>query len=164
MTKIFRMLAVILIAISTIGISATSANASDVQIPFDGTYSGTAAFGPNGPFFNGTGISTHLGSGTNQGYSVITGFDNSSCLGGVANINYETLNAANGDLLYIASDDVACPTGPNMYNGTGTWVVTGGTGRFSGTTGYGTFEGHSDFNQGQFTMHLIGTISAPNQP
>jgi len=164
MTRIFHMLTAILIAVATVGIGASSAHASEVQVPFSGTYSGTATFGPNGPTFNGAGIATQLGSGTSHGYSVITGIDNSRCLGGVANVNYETLTAANGDLLYIASDDVACPTGPNMYHGTGSWVVTGGTGRFSGATGQGSLDGHSDFNQGRFTISLTGTISAPNEP
>jgi hypothetical protein len=154
------MFAAMLIILSTIGIGLHSAYADEVQVPFSGTYSGTATFGPNGPIFDGTGISTHLGLGTSQGYSIITGIDNSRCLGGVANVNYETLTAANGDLLYIISDDVACPTGPNMYHGTGAWVITGGTGRFSSATGQGTFDGNSDFNRGQFIMHLTGTISA----
>jgi hypothetical protein len=93
---------------------------------------------------------------------VITGPD-SSCPGGLANDNHETLTAANGDTLMLISYDVACPMSPGTYHGTGHWRVDGGTGRFSGASGRGSFDGHSDFNQGVFSFQLTGTISAPNQ-
>jgi hypothetical protein len=137
--------------------------ASTHQVPFTGSYAGTAAFTSATTItFNGTGIATYLGSGANEGQVVVTGPD-SSCPGGIANINYETLTAANGDVLMITSYDVACPISPNVLHGTGHWVMSGGTGRFSGASGQGTIEGHADFNQGAFSFQLTGAISAPNQ-
>ena len=159
------LLATLLIVLSAVGIRAIPVFAASAhQVPFKGSYSGAASFSdPSvGSFFSGNGIATHLGASTNQGHAVLTGPD-SSCSGGIANTHYETLTAANGDVLMITSYDVACPISPNVYHGTGHWVVSGGTGRFSGATGQGSFDGHSDFNQGVFSFQLTGTISAPNQ-
>ena len=137
--------------------------ASTHEVPFQGSYSGTAVFtSATTVTFSGAGIATHLVRGTNEGYTVVTGPD-SSCPGGLANVNYETLTAANGDTLILISYDVGCPMSPGAFHGTGHWVVTGGTGRFSGASGQGSFDGHSDFNQGVFSFQLTGTISAPNQ-
>lgn len=156
-------LVAMLIALGAMGMRARSVAAAGGQVPFHGSYSGTAILtSPTSATFSGKGIATHLGSSTNEGNSVVTGPD-SSCPGGLANNHYETLTAANGDTLMLVSYDVACPTGPWMFQGTGHWVVTGGTGRFSGATGQGSFDGHSDFNQGVFSFQLTGTISAPNQ-
>jgi hypothetical protein len=156
-------LVAMLIALGAMGIRARSVAAAGGQVPFHGSYSGTATLtSPTSATFNGKGIATQLGSSTNKGYSVVTGPD-SSCPGGLANDHHETLTAANGDTLILISYDVACPTSPGTFHGTGHWIVTGGTGRFSGATGQGSFEGHSDFNQGVFSFQLTGTISAPNQ-
>jgi len=156
-------LVAMLIALGAMGIRARSVAAARGQIPFNGSYSGTAILtSPTSATFSGTGIATQLGFSTNKGNSAVTSPD-SSCPGGLANNHYETLTAANGDTLTLISYDVACPTSPGAFHGTGHWVVTGGTGRFSGATGKGTFDGHSDFNQGVFSFQLTGTISAPNQ-
>ena len=109
--------------------------------------------------FAGSGIASHLGRIVSEGHADITGSDG-SCPGGVANFNVETLVAANGDELTIASQDVACPTGPGRYHGTGRWKVTGGTGRFDNATGQGTYDGNADFTAGTFTITLTGTLSA----
>ena len=161
--RFWRLLvAAMLIVPWILGLGANSVYAAGThQVPFKGSYSGTVVFGSNGaPLFNGTGIASHLGNSTNQGYVVFT-TSPSTCAGGVPNDNYETLTAANGDSLTIVSHDVACPTGPNQYHGSGDWELLGGTGRFAGAAGQGTFDGHSDFNQGLFDLQLIGTISAP---
>jgi hypothetical protein len=101
-----------------------------------------------------------LGRSTNVNQITVSG--PASCPGGFANINIETLTAANGDTLVLTGDrDQGCPTGPNAVHGTGDWTVTGGTGRFAGATGQGTFDGVADFNHGTFSFQLIGTISAP---
>jgi hypothetical protein len=155
--------AAMFIAPGIIGMGPTAAYAADDRVPFRGFYSGTVAMGSNGAsLFSGTGIATHLGRSTSEGYVVFTAAP-TSCAGGVPNDNYETLTAANGDSFTIVSHDVACPTGPNQYHGSGDWdVVPGsGTGRFTGVTGQGTFDGNSDFNQGVFSMQLTGTISVP---
>lgn len=147
-------------------IPASAASAHDV--PFTGSYSGTAILtSPTSATFSGQGVATHLGSSTNEAYSVVTGPD-SRCPGGLANDHHETLTAANGDTLSLISYDVGCPEPPCIslcyqFHGIGHWVVTGGTGRFSGATGQGSFDGHSDFMQGVFSLTLTGTISAPNQ-
>ena len=156
-------LAAMLIALGTMGMGASSVHAAGNQVPFEGSYSGTAGadFAHGTVTFSGTGISTHLGRGTNEGHIQITGPD-SSCPGGLANVNNETPTAANGDSLMLTSYDVACPTTPGVFHGTGHWVVTGGTGRFSDATGHGTADGGRDFNQGRFSLHLTGTVSTPN--
>jgi len=162
-----RILVTLLIALGilgtgTIAIGAIAAHAArSPQVPLTGSYSGTATFtSATTVTFSGTGTSTLLGHSTNEGHIVVTGPD-SSCPGGLANINNETLIAANGDSLMFSANDVACPVSPGVVHGTGQWVVTGGTGRFSGATGKGNIDGYGDFNQGVFSFQLIGTISTP---
>ena len=156
------MLVVMLIAMGTIGIGANSASAAGDQVPFRASYSGTAAFNSatGTALFTGTGIASYLGRSTNVNHITVSG--PASCPGGFANINVETLTAANGDTLVLTGPhDQACPTGPTAVHGTGDWTVTGGTGRFAGATGHGTFDGGADFNQGTFSFQLTGTISVP---
>ena len=151
------------LALGVIALTANSAYGARTQVPIHGSYSGTAAFtSPSTVVFNGIGISRHLGRGTNQGNLVVTGPD-SSCPGGLANVNTETFTAANGDSFTLTSHDVACPVAPGVFQGTGHYVVTGGTGRFRGATGQGTLYGHVDMNQGLFRFHFTGTISAPKE-
>jgi len=163
MTRKRHMLVVMLIAMGTIGIGANSASAAaGHQVPFRASYSGTAAFtSATTALFTGTGIASHLGRSTNVNHITVTG-PATSCPGGFANVNVETLTAANGDTLELTGPhDVGCPTRPGVVHGTGDWTVTGGTGRFAGATGQGTFVGGADFNTGRFSFQLTGTISAP---
>ena len=166
MTRKRHMLVVILIAMGIIGIGANSASAAaGHQVPFRASYSGTAAFNSatGTALFTGTGIASHLGRSTNVN-NITVWSGPVSCPGGFANINVETLTAANGDKLVLTGDhDQGCPAGPNAVHGTGDWIVTGGTGRFAGATGQGTFVGGADFNQGTFSFQLTGTISAPGR-
>src|SRR6516164_2664739 len=163
MTRKRHMLVVMLIAMGTIGIGANSASAAaGHQVPFRASYSGTAAFNSatGTALFTGTGIASYLGRSTNVNHITVSG--PASCPGGFANINVETLTAANGDTLVLTGPhDQGCPTRPNAVHGTGHWIVTGGTGRFAGATGQGTFDGGADFNQGTFSFQPTGTISAP---
>ncbi len=162
MTRTHHMLVGMLIATAAIGIAANPASAAGThQIPFNASYSGTAAFtSATTARFAGTGIASYLGRGTNENHITVSG--PASCPGGFANINVETLTAANGDTLVLTGDhDQGCPTGPNAVHGTGDWTVTGGTGRFAGATGQGTFDGVADFGQGTFSFRLTGAISAP---
>jgi hypothetical protein len=157
-----RLFVAVLIALGTIGLGANAVSATDVQVPFRASYSGRADFtSETSVLFQGTGIATDLGASTNEGHILITGPD-SSCPGGLANINTATRTAANGDVLTLTASDVSCPIGQLVFQGTGHWVVTGGTGRFSGATGQGTIDGGADFNQHQFHIELTGTISVPN--
>jgi len=156
---------VVLIVPMILGVAVVSASAAGnhQQVPFWGSYSGTVATGSNGaPVFSGAGIATHMGHSTSQGYVVFTSAP-INFAGGVPNDNYETLTAANGDSFMIVSHDVACPTGPYQYLGSGDWNVVkdSGTGGFTGISGQGTFDGNSDFSGGVFSMRLTGTISAP---
>ena len=159
-----HILVVMLIAIGTIGIGANSASAAaGHQVPFQASYSGTAAFtSVTTALFTGTGIASRLGRSTNENHITVTG--PASCPGGIANINVETLTAANGDQLMLKGPhDVGCPspTDPNVVHGTGAWTVAGGTGRFAGATGQGTFVGGANFTNHTFWFQLTGTISAP---
>ena len=157
------MLVVMLIAMGTIGIGANSASAAGHQVPFQASYSGTAAFtSATTALFTGTGIASHLGYSTNVNHITVLSDPVTSCPEGFANVNRETLTAANGDKLELTGlHDVGCPTRPGVVHGTGDWTVTGGTGRFAGATGQGTFDGGANFNTGTFSFQLTGTISAP---
>ena len=102
-----------------------------------------------------------MGKSTNLGEIVITG-PATSCPGGVANTNTETLTSLDdGDQLVLRMDDVSCPISSVAFHGTGRWVVIGGTGRFAGASGAGTADGGADFNNGTFHPTLTGTVSQP---
>jgi len=155
--------AVLLIVPGMAGLGSAAAYAQSDQVPFRASFSGTAVFASDGtPLFSGAGTATQMGRMADDGHVVFTAAP-ATCSGGVPNDNYETLTAANGDAFTIVSHDVACPTGPNQYHGTGNWqVIAGsGTGRFTGVSGAGQFAGDSDFGLGVFSIQLTGTISAP---
>jgi hypothetical protein len=136
--------------------------AGDGSVPFKASYSGSAAFTSQTTVsFNGSGNATHMGRITNVGAVNLTGPD-ASCEGGIANVNTELLTDEHGDTLTIVSQDVSCPTGPGVFNGTGRWTVAGGTGRYAGATGTGSAGGGADFNTGTFTMSLDGTVHLPH--
>jgi hypothetical protein len=149
------------LALGTAGIGTTAAHAADDQVPFRALYAGQAMFTSDTTVsFEGVGIATHLGLGTDHGDATITG-PHSSCPGGLANTHVETLTGASGDSLTFTAHNVACPVGFLQFRGTGTWEVTGGTGRFTDTTGVGRLNGASNFVTNEFSFVLSGTISAP---
>jgi len=148
-----------LLALGALGLGTSAASAASSQVPFKAIFSGSAVpLDPTTSGFAGAGTATHLGTIATEGRAYISGAD-SSCPGGVANLNVETLTAANADTMTISSQDVACPTGPGQYHGTGHWTVTGGTGRFSSATGQGSYDGSADFNAGTFTIDLTGALA-----
>jgi len=165
MIREFRVSAATVVAVVAVALGAAPAFAAGTQIPFNASYSGSATWtSPTTIALAGTGTASHLGRITNSGTVYLTDF-NSTCPDGpdgVASVNVETLTAANGDTLWIQSHDVACPTGPGLYHGTGHWTVTAGTGRFSGATGGGPFDGTADLNQGLFTSNPTGTLALPH--
>src|SRR5579871_2711322 len=72
-----------LVAVGILGMSTYSAYAAGKQVPFSAFYTGTISIASDGtPVFNGTGIATHLGEGTNEGHVVFTG-SSVSCVGGI---------------------------------------------------------------------------------
>jgi hypothetical protein len=141
-------------------LAAGPATASSAERPFTATFSGRVAMpSPTTGTFDGAGLASHMGRISTDGDAVITGLDESTCPGGLANVHVETLTAANGDTLTITSLDVACPVGPGAFEGSGHWTVTGGTGRFADATGAGTFVGSLDLGAGSFTITLKGTVA-----
>ena len=157
MTNRFPPALVVLATVGLLLLFTASAAAGSHAVPFKADFSGTATTSQSSSSFVGAGNASHMGHITTNG--VADGFrPDSSCPGGVANTNTETLTAANGDTLTITSQDVACPTAPGVYHGTGQWTVTGGTGRFSGAGGQGSYDGSADFNAHTFTIDLTGTL------
>ena len=71
-----------------------------------------------------------------------------------------TLTAANGDMLELGGDGVAC-TGGGSSTGGGVLAVTGGTGRFRGTHSSLSERFVHELASGFETSELSGTISAP---
>jgi hypothetical protein len=141
--------------------SANAASALGIRQAFTAVFSGQAvATSPTTFTFTGTGKASYMGPVTTVGHLVVTGLD-SSCPNGIAVTNVETLTDALHETLTLTLHDVACPTGPGQFAGTGTWKVTGGTGRFSAVSGSGTGYGNGDLNVGTFNITLTGSLTAP---
>ena len=137
---------------------------AESDMPFTARLSGTATFtSPTSVEFDGTGTATHLGLFTNDGLAILEpptgGCPNGAQ--GIPNVHTETLIAANDDALVVRMVNLACPTGPASFHGTGHWTVLGGTGRFAGATGAGTNAGNADFATNTFELTLSGTLSRP---
>ncbi len=152
-----------LVGLLTAGVlllAAGPAVASSSDRPFTATFVGHVAMPvPGQAVFDGAGQANHMGRIGTDGLAFVTGLDESTCPGGLANVHVETLTAANGDTLTITSLDVACPAAPGTFDGTGHWTVTGGTGRFANATGAGSFVGTVDFGTGTFTITLNGDLA-----
>lgn len=146
-------------AMAIIPLAGHAATLPTRPAPFKVTWSGTAVTLGTSSYFVGKGTASYVGTVTSNGRADVTGVDNSTCIGGVANVNQETFTDLKDDSLTITSQDVACPTGAAQFHGRGHWVITGGSGIFTGATGSGLFDGHSDFVAGTFAATLSGTIS-----
>jgi hypothetical protein len=135
---------------------------AESDMPFTARLSGAATFtSPTSVEFLGTGTATHLGRFTNDGTAILGPLTDGCPNGtqGIPNVHTETLIAANGDELVVRMVNLACPTGPTSFHGTGHWTVIDGTGRFAGVTGAGTDEGNADFATNTFELTLNGTLS-----
>ena len=136
--------------------------AADPDVPFTARLTGTAMFtSATSVDFDGAGTATHLGLVSNDGQTIL-GPPTAGCpngLSGFPNIHTETLTAADGDELVVRMINLACPTGPTSFHGTGHWTVVSGTGRFSGVTGAGTADGNADFATSTFEITLSGALS-----
>jgi hypothetical protein len=156
------MLATLLAAIGVCCVALGPSAVARSDVPFEARLSGTAAFtSPTSVEFHGTGQATHLGRFTNGGVAIL-GAPTDGCpdgAQGIPNVHIETLTAADGDELAIRMVNLACPTGPASFHGTGRWTVIGGTGRFADATGAGSAEGHADFATNTFEFTLRGALS-----
>ncbi len=166
--RLLQLVAVVVVvgAVATSGVAASSAYAASIQVPFKASVSGTVT-PTSGTTFTlaGTGndlIASLMGKISYTGSVVITAVD--PVTGVIKDTLTETLIAANGDTLTLLCQQVATPdpNNPGVYHGVDQWTVIGGTGRFSGATGSGTGDTYVNLNAGTFTKNMIGTISAPN--
>jgi hypothetical protein len=138
-------------------LSVSAAHAAE-QVPFKAEYTSTITFtSPTTATLAGQGNATHMGHTRTTGDLAQTG--PGSCPDGFLAEIQDTITAANGDQVTIVIALEACPIGPGIYQGDGTYVVTGGTGRFVGATGEGVFSGIGDFGTGTVTCRLRGNIS-----
>jgi hypothetical protein len=154
---------VIALAAAAVGLgllAPTPANAAS-DVPFKAHLSGTAAFtSPTTVEFHVDGQATYLGRSVGSGVAILEAPTGTCPNGvpGIPSVHTETLTAATGEQLVIRMVDVACPTGPFTFHGTGDWTVVGGTGRFEGVTGEGEAEGDADFAVGTIAITLTGTL------
>jgi len=157
-------LATLLAAVGVCCVALGPAAAARTDVPFKARLSGTAGFtSATSVEFHGTGQATHLGRLTNAGIAVL-GPPTGGCpdgAPGIAAVHTDAFTAANGDELVIRMVNLACPTGPTSFHGTGRWTVIGGTGRFADATGAGSNEGNADFSTNTFELTLRGTLSRP---
>jgi hypothetical protein len=138
---------------------SVSAAHADEQRPFKADYTSTITFtSPSTATLAGEGTATHMGHALTTGSLAQVGAATSCADGFLAELQ-DTLTAANGDQVTIVINLEACPIAPGIYQGAGTYFVTGGTGRFVGATGEGVFSGIGDFNTGTVACRLEGTIS-----
>ena len=152
---------VLLVAIALLVVACPVAHA---QSTFQAHFSGHLGLtGPTRLTLTGTGDATYMGPITSAGHVDITGLD-TGCLGGLANTNTETFTALNGDTLTVRQRDVACPSGPGRFHGTGNWSVVGGTGLFRGAAGGGFADGGGDLIAHTFAITLTGAIALAEQP
>jgi hypothetical protein len=157
------MLLILLAVAGGLGLAGlTPATAGNGRVPFKARLSGTAVFtSPTTVEFHGAGHATHMGRIVAGGVAILDPPTGSCPSGvpGIPTVHTETLAAANGDELTIRMVDVACPTGPATFHGTGHWTVVGGAGRFADTSGEGTAEGDADFAMSTLEFRLTGTLS-----
>jgi hypothetical protein len=141
------------------------------SVPFAAALAGEAVW-DGGPIANcrSEGIATHLGQTTSQctaeldlnaygPYDICSGEGENGY--GIPNVNTLRLTAANGDLLVLVSDDIACQIEQFSFRGTGEWIVDSeaSTGRFAGATGVGELGGQVDFAAGVVQVSIVGEIS-----
>lgn len=154
-----RLGALVLLGAFALPLFAPSAAHADEQLPFHASYTSVITFtSPTTATLAGQGNATHLGNTVTAGNLAQTGPATSCSMGFSAEIQ-DTLHAANGDEVDVTIDLQACPTAPGIYQGAGTYMITGGTGHFAGATGSGAFSGLGDFNTGTVHCMLDGTIS-----
>jgi hypothetical protein len=73
-----------------------------------------------------------------------------------------TFTFANGGSFSGTYSGTLVPTAPPVFAIKGTFTITGGTGSFAGATGGGTASGTQNFANGEFSLQLNGSVTAPN--
>lgn len=137
------------------------AGAVGAQVPFAASFQGHIGFTDEtmtAVAWSGSGVATRLGRAAGAGNIVLTGRDDVTCPGGIANVHTATLTAADGDAVTLTSQDVSCPLGGGQFHGSGHWTVTGGTGRFASVTGSGSILGDANFATGAFNVSWTGSF------
>ena len=132
--------------------------------PFKAKYAGTVSSSQpmTPPFFvTGSGAATVFGDSTNSGVINVTGpAPRCGSTPGFSVQNDEILTSSDdGDQITMTIADQSCQLSPGVFQGLGSYVITGGTGRFSGASGSGSFQGIGDFNTNTFSYVMTGTIS-----
>jgi hypothetical protein len=129
--------------------------------PFNGTFSGSFTLtSQTSATITGTGHLEHLGKTSFAAAAADTG--PAECQGGFVANEQESYTAANGDKVFSSSNDVGCPTSPNTFHITGSWIITGGTGRFEHASGTGSInvDGvQTSSTSGTFSLTVTGTIT-----
>jgi hypothetical protein len=138
--------------------------AAPKNVPFRLIDGGAFIFtGTNSANLVGSGLATHMGKIVSGGKFERKAQPNSPCENGFKGEINGTATAANGDMLTYSLSAQFCPDpGPNasdVFNGVGTYEITGGTGRFAKAKGSGQFIGLADFRAATYNCLLSGTIS-----
>jgi hypothetical protein len=91
----------------------------------------------------GSDLSTHMGKIVSGGDFANVGPPDSGCTNGFKGAINGTATAPNGDELRysLSADFCPDPNAPGVFNGVGTYQITGGTGRFAQAKGTGQFIG-----------------------
>jgi hypothetical protein len=107
----------------------------------------------------GSGHATHMGKIVSGGqFKKVDPLD-SGCANGFKGEINGTATAPNGDTLTYFLSAQFCPDASGVFNGVGTYQITGGTGKFAQATGSGQFIGLADFGAATYDCLLSGTIS-----
>jgi hypothetical protein len=153
MTKLLTLFGAFMLSLLSVSVAHAAG-----EVPFKAEYTSTITFtSPSTATLAGEGNATHMGRTRTAGS--LTQVGPGGCADGFLAEIQDTLTSANGDQVTIVINLEACPIGPGIYRGLGTYVVTGGTGRFVGATGEGVFSGIGDFGTGIVTCRLVGDIS-----
>jgi hypothetical protein len=139
-------------------LSTASLWASDPLVLFEAMDDGNIVFtGQTSANLTGSGIANTAGEVTSAGAIAITG-PATICANGLAATIAGVFTAATGAIKYTISNQL-CPTAvAGVYQGIGSFTITGGTGSFVGASGGGLFHGLADFTGFKYHCFLQGLI------
>jgi hypothetical protein len=136
------------------GTSASAASAGQ-DVPFKGSYSGTASRSGSTVNIATTGQATYLGE-SSEAITATVAFSGTPC-GSVAGTG--TATAANGDELRFSTSGTICPEGGGLFVVSVTRAITGGTGRFADASGTLALTGMANLGAGTLSYTVEGSIS-----